>query len=182
MLDAIENELNARERSGIAEVHPPPQADAKPTAATFMSAVQPVCCYCSNSHKSANCHNVSSASARKQILKRAGWCFVCLKRGHLSRECQSAGRCRLCKGHPHSSICDHTVTSGVNKQQVGFNQQNPAVHPSKSSTQPALMKDSAPTVQNPSTPPTVLNPTAPTFASTANLYVSSNQTVYCKLL
>ena len=65
--------------------------DFKPTITTAMvlisgnpSSSQPVCCYCSHLHKSINCESVVQTSARKQILKKSGRCFICLKRGTLA--------------------------------------------------------------------------------------------------
>jgi len=70
---------------GVSEVHQQQQKDDKLlTEVALISAVQPSCCYCSKSHKSVNCQTVVQVSARKQILKKANRCFICLKRGHLS--------------------------------------------------------------------------------------------------
>jgi len=93
MLAEIEKELNAREWSGMNESGPPSQSreDKLPTATALMSRTlsnsQPGCCYCNHPHKSANCETVVQVGLRKQILKRTGRCFVCLRKGHLSREC-----------------------------------------------------------------------------------------------
>ena len=56
MLQAIEKELNARERSGVTEACQLQQHNDKQTAATLISASsQPVCCYCSSiCHQSAS--------------------------------------------------------------------------------------------------------------------------------
>ena len=117
MLTAIEQELTAREQSGMNESSRQPQNhDERPpvvTATALMSgnssSPQPVCCYCSRSHKPVDCETVMQAAARKQVLKRTGRCFVCLKRGHRSRECRSAGKCRVCSGRHHSSTVGRTI-------------------------------------------------------------------------
>ena len=87
MLTAIEQELTARERSGMNEISRQPQHrednPSVPTATALMSGNSPssqLCCYCSQSHKPANCEAVVQVVARKQILKRSGRCFVCLKK------------------------------------------------------------------------------------------------------
>ncbi len=53
-------------------------------------------------HPSAECCTVPSAIARKQSLRASGRCFNCLRRGHLSRNCRSSGKC----SRHHSSICE----------------------------------------------------------------------------
>ena len=54
---------------------------------------------------------------RRRSLQRSGRCFVCLRKGHISRNCRSNSRCSDCKRRHHSSICSRNVptapTSGV---------------------------------------------------------------------
>ena len=118
MLQAIEKELNAWEQSGVTEARQPQQQTA---AALISASSQPVCCYCSHSHKSANCEFVVHIGAKKQSLKRAGHCFICLKKGHLSWECRLTGRCKLCKGRHHPSICHQSASSGADNQHAVSN-------------------------------------------------------------
>ena len=49
---------------------------------------------------------IAHANARKHMLRKSGNCFICLRRGHLSQECKSSGRCRICNCHHHKSICE----------------------------------------------------------------------------
>ena len=49
---------------------------------------------------------VTSAESRKQILRRKGRCYLCLKSGHLSRNCKSPVKCFKCQGAHHVAICD----------------------------------------------------------------------------
>ena len=174
MLTAIEQELTAGERSGMNETSRQPQNhDERPPVATATalmsgnsSSPQPVCCYCSRSHKPVNCETVVQAAARKQVLKRTGSCFVCLKRGHRSRECRSAGKCRVCSGCHHSSICGNLTTGAGNHQVLSSQSSNTSALPT-------------PTHSNTVTT-SVLDPTAPVFntppTSTA-LYVDSSKSV-----
>jgi len=71
MLDTIEQELNARERSGVIVVRQPQQQDDKPTGAALFTSIQPICCCCNNPHKPFNCEAVVQVRARKQILKKS---------------------------------------------------------------------------------------------------------------
>ena len=97
--------------------------------------------------------------ARKQILLRAGHCFGCLRKGHISRECSSTGRCSRCGGHHHISIC----SKGSSSRQSTTGR-TPATDDSSRKT---------PTSQS------GLNTNASEFASTTTaLYVDVNKTIF----
>ena len=42
--------------------------------------------------------------ARREFLRRNGNCFICLRKGHLGRDCHSNAKCRESKGRHHVSI------------------------------------------------------------------------------
>lgn len=74
-------------------------------ATVLLSGFNPTCCYCQQAHSSDNCKIVTKVGARKQILRKSGRCFGCLRKGHISRECRSTCNCSKCGGHHHLSIC-----------------------------------------------------------------------------
>ena len=44
---------------------------------------------------------------RKGILRKQGWCFICLRRaGHLTRHCNSKIEFLGCQGRHHLAVCD----------------------------------------------------------------------------
>ena len=63
------------------------------------------CIYCRNYHLSASCTTVTDPAARRKILRQKARCFLCLKGGHLSRDCPSQSRCFRCNQRHHVSIC-----------------------------------------------------------------------------
>ena len=63
------------------------------------------CSYCQQAHFSGECNTVTSPDERKQILRRLGRCFICLKKFHVSKNCRSLSRCHKCGGKHHTSIC-----------------------------------------------------------------------------
>ena len=63
------------------------------------------CAYCQGKHLSANCKTVTSVAIRKDILKRNGRCFVCLKKNHISKECQPNNKCSKCGRRHHANLC-----------------------------------------------------------------------------
>ena len=56
---------------------------------------------------------MTSIVARKEILKRAGQCFVCLKRNHISKNCSSKMKCLKCGRQHHISICTSDTNNEV---------------------------------------------------------------------
>lgn len=68
------------------------------------------CAYCGSAHYSDQCDKVTTIDARRKILMKQRLCFICLRSGHQSNECQSEKPCFYCRrthSH-HSSICnDH---------------------------------------------------------------------------
>ena len=62
------------------------------------------CVFCHNSHWSDKCRVVSDHEARKQVLRKEGRCFTCLKAGHQSKDCSKP--CYHCEQNHHSAICN----------------------------------------------------------------------------
>ena len=48
---------------------------------------------------------MTDPAARRKILRQKARCFLCLKCGHLSRDCPSQSRCFRCNQRHHASIC-----------------------------------------------------------------------------
>ena len=89
------------------------------TAALLNNGGKITCTYCKGSHASVKCNVITEPLARKTILQRQGRCFVCLKRGHLSRDCSSHIHCFLCRQRHHASICQAPrITPGNTKQPI----------------------------------------------------------------
>ena len=68
---------------------------------------KPKTCYFCNKpdHRTSKCTSVTNIDTRKDILKRKYLCFVCLKTGHLARNCTSNYSCQKCQKKHHISIC-----------------------------------------------------------------------------
>ena len=104
-------EVETRERTSNPNCPTPPQRRTPGTAATlFAGDGQPRCCFCSQPHVSEGCPTVRAVDKRKEALRKGGRCYVCLRRGHISRECYSKARCPKCSGKHHLAIC-HKLTS-----------------------------------------------------------------------
>ena len=110
LLEQLEHEIEAREPAAMATSQMSRRQGRDPapiaTAAALLSpSSTPRCCYCHQTHFSNECGAVTSLDDRKQILKRSGRCFICLKKFHISKDCPSSSRCRKCGGRHHTSVC-----------------------------------------------------------------------------
>lgn len=68
----------------------------------------PTYVYCGQAHTSTSCSTTADPTARKEIPRKAGRCYICLRKSQLSRNCRSALCCRTCRGRHHVSMCSRT--------------------------------------------------------------------------
>ena len=114
ILEVFLEELEARERvnsikskrsQSSQQTHPRRNRDY-PTTRTFVGGVESGCCFCKqDNHSPVNCKRVTSVDERKRIIRENGLCFVCLRSGHISRNCRSFSNCDNCSGNHHVSVC-----------------------------------------------------------------------------
>ena len=107
LLKVLEKEIEARERAAMNTSAQPrkPVRDYSTAAALLSDTLSPLCAFCDQPHYSTHCGVVTDHEKRKQLLLKGGRCFICLKKGHLSRDCRSSRGCYNCEGRHHSSIC-----------------------------------------------------------------------------
>ena len=78
---------------------------------------EPSCVYCEKSHPSSSCTALTNIDDRKGVLRKAGRCYVCLRKHHLSRNCRSGNSCVKCGGRHHISLCQRSTTSSPSQSQ-----------------------------------------------------------------
>ncbi|XP_068757291.1 uncharacterized protein [Montipora capricornis] len=117
LIEAFKEELAAREKSrfvgGSANVVEKPWLKPKiprdpiTAAGLFLPERGQANCYFCNHPglRSFNCTSVTDPEKSKEILKKKGRCFVCLRRGHVSNCCPSEYKCKKCFGRYHISVC-----------------------------------------------------------------------------
>ena len=89
LLKVLEKEIEARERASInTSAQPRKPTREYSTAAALLANSSPLCVFCDQPHYSTHCRVVADQEKRKQLLLKAGRCFICLKKGHLSRDCR----------------------------------------------------------------------------------------------
>ena len=187
LMDAIEEEITARERVGTTQSRPPPRRGdhrTPPTAAVLVSgdtATDPrtPCCYCNQLHSPNECDVVTQVESRKQLLHWTGRCFSCLRRGYMSRECWSNRRCQNCRGCHHTSICEGLISSRPRDRRTSSSQST------SSGTMPTSLgitqSSATPSSSNaPTTTHSTLNPSAPEFTppfTSTSLCASANRVI-----
>ena len=89
------------------------------SAANFdqTNETKPKCVYCREYHFSASCTRVQDSSKRKEILTTDKRCYLCLKTGHITRDCKKQQNCRRCEGRHHQSICQRELQNKSQKMQ-----------------------------------------------------------------
>ena len=139
----ILEEVQARETSEGTKILTPrpvipprmPSNNNNPTSSSLVTnSNQAVnCVYCGEVHYSAVCKKVVSVKERKEILKRLGRCYNCLKPNHRVRDCESRRNCRYCHHKHHQSLCesrtadkgdDHTGEQETPTQDMTVNTSN----------------------------------------------------------
>ena len=113
LLEAMKAEIQAREASERVKTAEPIKRPTPATTSAFFTRERNEsskgftirCVYCKSNHYSASCDKVTSTTSRKDILRNANRCFVCLKTGHRAFECNTNKNCRHCNKRHHQSIC-----------------------------------------------------------------------------
>ena len=116
VLKILRTEVETRERCGLT-TNPESKKPAyhgshftKQASASTLIAPErkrPNCTYCQGKHATVDCQAVTNVNLRKQILRRNGRCFLCLRKNHIASKCTSNGKCFRCSGRHHVSICDY---------------------------------------------------------------------------
>ena len=184
LMKLLLHELQARERSMAGEFVPMKTREktgkSPNTAAALLtggSGTTPTCYYCQQAHLSHACRNVTSFDKRKRLLREAGRCFVCLRRGHIVHQCTSKSRRPHCRGRHHGSICagqgpspvatgeptgSGASTGGSTPMTTALAAgMNPAASPFQPSTSTALWANGSKAILLQTAQTTAFNPTSP---------------------
>ena len=114
MVELPQTPSDGSRQVGHSEGYKRPQ-QARPTASGLLSGqykptplqrpMQIKCVYCGQPHWSDECSKFSTLQARRERLK--GCCFICLRKGHVSKNCDRERACAHCgrKKHHHRSLC-----------------------------------------------------------------------------
>ena len=117
LITDLKEEIDAREKCTLVKTsadHSPKKqnytsCNKQPSSASALYLSDnrgPSCSFCGDKHASQDCFNVTSIQARREILRKVGRCFMCLRNNHLARECNSKGKCFRCSQKHHISLCN----------------------------------------------------------------------------
>ena len=73
--------------------------------------------YDNRNHKPQNCKLVTRPQARKRILSSKRCCFICMRQGHLAKDCKSSIKCFACH---HLAIC-FSEKQSYNSEKQSYN-------------------------------------------------------------
>ena len=85
-------------RAMLKKVTKKPVEDKLPTAAGLQATSKVLCIFCDKGHASKECLKARSLSLeqKKEKIKEKGLCFLCLKAGHLAKNCRPTLKCVIC--------------------------------------------------------------------------------------
>lgn len=188
-LKIVDREVEARERLDAASsstTNPKRSPPRLPTLTSLMvdDSATPRCVFCSQGHQMASCTVVTGVQARREALRRAGRCYICLRRHHISRDCRSSNRCGQCRGRHHLSICTRGTGRGeppvAPDGHPGANQSggltNPPADASRSTS--TMYVDARTLVLLQTARLRVSNPSAPTSVSIRAIMDGGSQRTY----
>ena len=71
--------------------------------------------FCKGNHRASECQVVTNIDERREILKKQGRCFNCLRRGgHLALNCDTKIQCFKCSGRHHLAVCNSSMADSSN--------------------------------------------------------------------
>ena len=141
LLKELLTELELKEEHCTATRNPYPRDKDKGrtggglnSASALLAKTNDFCAYCKGGHAHQDCANVKSVEERRQLLRKYGRCFVCARKGHISRDCRSKLTCNVCMGKHHVSICyKGNGTQGDQFSSAPHNDRGGSVHSDNSS-------------------------------------------------
>ena len=111
------------------------------------------------------CTVVKSVKARRDLLRKAGRCYLCLQKQHMSRECRSTTSCGKCHGQHYVSLCPQNSSSlGTNSSQTTHDL-----------TQVSQSSSNIPASGSQNTTNMCVNSQIPVLLQTAKVYLHNSQ-------
>ena len=125
LMNHFKQELHARERCSLVTMKTAEKQilDESATSSFVVGHDNVSCVYCLGQHAWSKCTKITSVEARRDFLRKFARCFVCLKKGHVSKNCDSKYKCNKCSSRHHISICDNlkkktVVNVNTNKNSI----------------------------------------------------------------
>lgn len=102
-------------------------------------ALSKPCAFCGKNHTLEMCRVLRDKphKERIEVLKKAGMCFSCLNKGHLSKDCKKKMSCHICL-HKHPTVLHHVKSEDINTEQPSS---EPTEHQTLNSALASLQKE-----------------------------------------
>ena len=124
-MNHFKQELHARERcSSVTVKTAEKQILEESVTSSFVVGHDNVSCvHFLAQYASSKCTKITSVEAKRGLLRKVARCFFCLKKGHVSKNCDSKYKCNKCSSRHHISICDNlkrktVVNVNTNKNSI----------------------------------------------------------------
>lgn len=90
-----------------------------PTAVGMFNSKVKKCAFCKENHVINSCEAAKSMDVekKKELLLKQGYCFICLKYGHIARRCRVKLECKNCKGRHETLMCSNKHENQEEKSQ-----------------------------------------------------------------
>ena len=97
------------------------------------------CTFCRGQHPTAQCHIVTDIRERRNILRRQGRFYLCLRKaGHLAKDCDVSIKYLNCSGRHHVAHCERNLTRfGENKNAISTGGKEKALETQSTQSEPA---------------------------------------------
>ncbi|XP_074657117.1 uncharacterized protein LOC141910285 [Tubulanus polymorphus] len=146
LMETLFEEISARERAGNLSTQNRDRnfnrqnqnARTLYTGDNSRWSTDPICVYCKKKHDSSNCRTVTAIPSRKDILKKGGYCFICIKRNHIASRCRSNMRCQKCNGRHHVTICEFDSKKESSNGEQSSPRENQTPSPDQSAGEKAI--------------------------------------------
>ena len=90
---------------------------------------QRTCIYCEGEHKPVECQKVKVVNERRKIIMFKRLCYNCTRERHRANDCNSKGKCFICGGKHHTSICDRPKSGDQQTDRIMMTTEGSVTYP-----------------------------------------------------
>ena len=102
ILESFKNKLAVLEKLSLTKATDKDEFEFNTASGTCLYTAQGEstfsCVFCHQKHKPQHCKTVTKTETRKSILRKKSKCFLCLRDGHVLRNCTQSFTCFKCEG------------------------------------------------------------------------------------
>ena len=141
LMNHFKQELHAREHCSSVNVKTAQKQilDESTTSSLVVGHSNVSCVYCLGQYASSKFTKITSVKARPGLFRKFARCFVCLKKGHVSKNCDIKYKYNKCSSRYHISICGNlkkktAININTNKSNILLQTANAQVSATESNS------------------------------------------------